>query len=83
MHADEETKHGQEQGPSSTKCLLSSHPSSTRSSGAPIGQQASFKQSVPALRTSSLFGKGADAYKIKVDSRLFAHQPTTEMASSF
>lgn len=53
MHADEETKHSQEQGPSSTICLSSSHPSWTRfvwQSGALIGQQASFKQSVHALR---------------------------------
>lgn len=83
MHAEEETKHCQEQGQSSTKCLWSSIRSSTRSSGAPIGQQASFKQSVPALRMSSLFGKGADAYKIKVEPRFVPYQLTTKMASSF
>lgn len=83
MHAEEETKHSPGTGAVKYQRPLVFHPSSTRSSGAPIGQQASFKQSVPALRMSSLFGKGAGAYKIKVEPRFVSHQLTTEMASSF
>lgn len=85
MHADEETKHSQEQGPSSTICLSSSRPSWTRfvwPSGAPIWQQASFKQSVPALRCRPCLGKGLTAYKIKVKSMFVANHFTTTMASS-
>lgn len=59
MHAEEETKHSPGTGAIGCQnASLSSHPSSTSSSGAPIGQQASFKQSVPALKCRSCLGKG-------------------------
>ena len=85
MHAEEETKHAGNRGhriPNASR-LPSELDPFVWLSGAPIGQQASFKQSVPALRCRPCLSKGLIAYKIKVKSRFVSHHSTTTMASSF